>query len=58
MKECVNPQHLYEYSLEEIKNIVSKYFEIEKIIGLKAGKIYFEDDSIGANTMIFAKKVD
>ena len=57
-EQCINPQHLYEYSLEEIKNIVSKYFEIENIIGLKAGKIYFEDDPIGANTMIFAKKVD
>ena len=56
--QCINPVHLYEYSLEEIKNIVSKYFEIENIIGLKAGKIYFEDDPIGANTMIFAKKVD
>lgn len=56
--QCINPQHLYEYSLNEIKSIVSKYFKIEKIIGLKAGKIYFEDDSIGANTVIFAQKVD
>lgn len=58
MKECVNPQHIYEYSLDEIVSFVSKYFNIEKIIGIKAGKIYFEDDPIGANTMIFAKKVD
>ncbi|MDX9961026.1 MAG: class I SAM-dependent methyltransferase [Aliarcobacter sp.] len=56
--QCINPQHLYEYSLEEIKNIVSKYFKIEKVIGLKAGKIHFEDDPIGANTVIFAQKVD
>ena len=46
------------YSLEEIKNIVSKYFKIEKVIGLKAGKIHFEDDPIGANTVIFAQKVE
>ncbi|MCT7588133.1 class I SAM-dependent methyltransferase [Aliarcobacter butzleri] len=55
--QCINPVHLYEYSLEEIKSIVSNYFQIETIIGLKAGRIYFEDDPIGANTMIFAKKI-
>lgn len=54
--QCVNPVHLYEYSLNEIRAIISGYFEIERIIGLKAGKIYFEDDPIGANTVIFAKK--
>lgn len=53
--QCVNPVHLYEYSLNEIRDIISEYFEIEKIIGLKAGKIYFEDDLIGSNTVIFAK---
>ncbi|MBV5278279.1 MAG: methyltransferase domain-containing protein [Campylobacteraceae bacterium] len=55
--QCVNPVHLYEYSLDEIKNIVSNYFKIEKVIGLKAGKIYFEDDPIGANTVIFAQNI-
>ncbi|MCT7577798.1 class I SAM-dependent methyltransferase [Aliarcobacter butzleri] len=54
--ECINPEHLYEYSLKEVINLVSKYFTIEKIVGLKAGRIYFENDLIGANTMIFAKK--
>ena len=56
-EQCINPVHLYEYSLKEIKSIVSNYFQIETIIGLKAGRIYFEDDPIGANTMIFAKKI-
>ena len=56
--QCINPLHLYEYSLDEIKSIVSKYFKIEKIIGLKAGKIYFEDNPLGANAVIFAQKVD
>lgn len=57
-QQCINPQHLYEYSLLEITKIVEKYFKINKIIGLKAGKIYFDDDPIGANTVIFAQKVD
>ncbi len=52
---CINPEHLYEYSLDEFSTCVSNYFEIQKIIGLKAGRIYFDDDPIGANTMIFAK---
>lgn len=51
---CINPQHIYEYSLSEITNIVSKYFTIDSIIGLKAGRIHFDDDAIGANTVIFA----
>ncbi len=55
--ECINPEHLYEYSLKEVIDLVSKYFTIEKIVGLKAGRIYFENDLIGANTMIFAKKI-
>ncbi len=54
---CINPEHIYEYSLEEVIKYVSNYFKIEKIIGLKAGRIYFEDDPFGANTVIFAQKV-
>lgn len=53
--KCVNPQHIYEYSLQELTDLVKKYFTIEKIIGLKAGKIHFDDDPIGANTIIFAR---
>lgn len=52
---CVNPQHLYEYSLKELTELVSQYFTIEKVIGLKAGKIHFDDDPIGANTILFAR---
>lgn len=55
--KCVNPQHVYEYSLEETRAIISKYFTIDKIIGLKAGKIYFPDDPVGANTVVFAHVV-
>ena len=54
---CINPEHIYEYSLQEVIEYVSNYFKIEKVIGLKAGRIYFEDDPIGANTVIFAQKV-
>ncbi len=53
--KCVNPQHIYEYSLKELTDLVSQYFAIERITGLKAGKIHFNDDPIGANTIIFAR---
>lgn len=56
-KQCINPHHLYEYSLQELVSLVEQYFHIEKIIGLKAGRIYFDNDPIGANTVIFAKKL-
>jgi 2-polyprenyl-3-methyl-5-hydroxy-6-metoxy-1,4-benzoquinol methylase len=58
MKEkCINPHHLYEYSLDELTKLVSQYFYIEKTLGLKAGRIYFDNDPIGANSVLFAKKL-
>lgn len=54
---CINPQHIYEYSLLELKDLVSQYFHIVKIIGLKAGKIHFDDDPIGANTVMILQKI-
>ena len=52
----VNPWHIKEYSLEALKEIVSKYFVIDKIIGLKQGTIYFDDDPIGTNTVLICHK--
>ncbi|MBE9529357.1 MAG: class I SAM-dependent methyltransferase [Proteobacteria bacterium] len=48
--------HLKEYSLDELKSLVSKYFEIEHVIGFKAGRVYFEDDPIGTNTLMVLRK--
>ena len=50
------PEHVMEYSLAEITEIVSKKFNINKIIGIKQGTIYFEDDPLGSNTFIVASK--
>lgn len=49
--------HVREFTLCEIKEVVSKYFLIEKIIGIKQGCIYIDDDPVGSNTMIVARKV-
>jgi 2-polyprenyl-3-methyl-5-hydroxy-6-metoxy-1,4-benzoquinol methylase len=51
-----NGNHFKEYSLKELKALVSKYFEIEHVIGFKAGRVYFEDDPIGTNTLMVLRK--
>ncbi|MBN2716797.1 MAG: class I SAM-dependent methyltransferase [Deltaproteobacteria bacterium] len=53
--KCVNPVHIYEFSLDEFKNMFTRHFDIQKLIGLKGGTIFFEDDPIGTNTMVFAR---
>ena len=47
--------HLIEFSLDEIKALVSKYFEIDKVIGLKQGTIYFDNDEVGSCSYIMAR---
>jgi len=42
----------------KLKKMVSKYFIIDKVIGLKQGTIYFNNDSIGTNTVIICHKSD
>lgn len=48
----LNSQHLKEYSLRELKEKVGQYFDIQKVIGIKAGRIVIPDDPIGNNTML------
>lgn len=48
--------HIREYSLSDLLAIVQKYFDVEKAIGIKQGCIYFENDSVGSNTFLVAKK--
>ena len=49
--------HIREYSLYEIKKTIEKYFDIEVIIGIKQGCIYFDNDPVGSNTFLVAKKM-
>jgi 2-polyprenyl-3-methyl-5-hydroxy-6-metoxy-1,4-benzoquinol methylase/spore coat polysaccharide biosynthesis protein SpsF (cytidylyltransferase family) len=53
----LTPAHVREFSLDELRSDCARHFEIEKIIGLKAGTVYFDDDPIGANSVIFLRKV-
>ncbi|MHB1222177.1 MAG: class I SAM-dependent methyltransferase [Gammaproteobacteria bacterium] len=52
----VNPWHIVEYSLENIKNLVTSYFVIDKVIGIKQGTIFFDSDPIGTNTVLICHK--
>ena len=51
------PDHVREFSLSELLDVVSKYFKIEKVIGIKQGVIYFENDPLGSNTFLLAYKL-
>jgi len=52
----LTPSHVHEFSLEELRGHAAAHFAVEKVIGLKAGTIYFEDDPVGSNSMIFLRK--
>ena len=54
----VNSQHLREFSLEEITALCSDNFEVEKVIGIKQGRIVFQDDPKGQNTFIVCRKTE
>jgi 2-polyprenyl-3-methyl-5-hydroxy-6-metoxy-1,4-benzoquinol methylase len=53
----LTPSHVHEFSLEELRSHAAEHFEVDKVIGLKAGTIYFEDDPVGTNSMIFLRKI-
>jgi len=53
----MNSQHMREYSLLEIQGLASKYFKIEKSVGIKQGRISFPEDPVGTNTMLICRKI-
>lgn len=53
----LTPSHEKEYGLEEFASICGRHFHVERVIGLKAGTIFFDDDPIGSNSMAILRKV-
>lgn len=51
----VNPEHVREYSVQQLLELMSQYFDVEIVMGLKSGTITFQGDSYGSNTFIVAK---
>jgi 2-polyprenyl-3-methyl-5-hydroxy-6-metoxy-1,4-benzoquinol methylase len=54
----LTPAHVHEFSLADLKARCAARFEVERVIGLKAGTIYFEDDPVGANSVAFLRKAE
>lgn len=52
----LTPAHIREFSLEQLRSDCVRHFDVEKIIGLKAGTVHFDDDPVGANSVIFLRK--
>ncbi|NTV02684.1 MAG: methyltransferase domain-containing protein [Chlorobiaceae bacterium] len=50
------PDHVMEYSLSGLLEIVSRYFDVERVIGIKQGTIYFEGDPVGSNSFLVCRK--
>lgn len=53
----IAPEFDKDEELEFLKNLVNQYFHIVKIMGIKAGKIHFDDDPIGPNTVMILQKI-
>lgn len=54
----VNSQHLREFSLEEISQYCTEHFNMEKVVGIKQGRIIFPEDPKGQNTFIVCRKAE
>jgi 2-polyprenyl-3-methyl-5-hydroxy-6-metoxy-1,4-benzoquinol methylase len=52
----LTPAHVHEFRLDELRAACVRHFTIEKIIGLKGGTVYFDDDPIGTNSVIYLRK--
>jgi 2-polyprenyl-3-methyl-5-hydroxy-6-metoxy-1,4-benzoquinol methylase len=52
----MNNEHIKEYSLDEVIGLAKKYFTIERIIGIKQGRIIIPDSHKGTNTMVICRK--
>jgi len=50
------PSHEHEFSLDELRDLISRFFAIEVIYGLKAGTIFVPGDPTGTNTVVVARK--
>ena len=52
----INPQHLIEFSLEQIREQVAAFFKIDRVIGIKQGRVIKPGDPRGNNTFLIATR--
>ena len=51
----MNNNHFKEYSLQQLVELCEKYFQIEKIYGIKQGRVILENNNLGTNTLIILR---
>jgi len=49
-------QHNIEFSKEQLNNLVSSRFKVEKFISIKQGRIILDDNNGGSNSVVIARK--
>lgn len=52
----MNNEHVIEYTLDAVVSLAKKYFTVERVLGIKQGKIIIPDSPLGTNTMVFCRK--
>lgn len=52
----INARHAREYSLRELAALLEGHFVVEHLIGIKQGRIVFEGDPLGQNTVAVCRK--
>lgn len=52
----LNPAHIREYSLKDLRDLLGRHFSVEKVVGLKAGTVHFDGDPYGNNMLIVCRK--
>jgi SAM-dependent methyltransferase len=52
----INSVSEYGYSLRGIANLCSEYLRVERVLGIKAGRLMFDDDPVGRNTVLFCRR--
>lgn len=52
----INPFHKHEYSLKELNVLITRYLKIQKMIGIKTGRLVIENNPLGSNTIVIARK--
>jgi 2-polyprenyl-3-methyl-5-hydroxy-6-metoxy-1,4-benzoquinol methylase/spore coat polysaccharide biosynthesis protein SpsF (cytidylyltransferase family) len=52
----MNDQHVREYSLAQLRELLERHWRVEQLLGLKGGRIWFDDDPIGTNSLVLARR--
>ena len=52
----INSSHHTEFSANELKNLLGKYFILDRVIGIKQGRVVIEGETLGNNSFVVCKR--